>query len=97
MITGVAVRLVDGTVLALSRPARHWNLSLEHNNAHREDGMDVPWVGWSHALMDDNEQGFVDETGAFLTREEAAKHAIACGQITDTKFQPDKLFSEDLW
>ena len=26
-------------------------------------------------------QGFVDDTGAFLTRHEAGAHAIACGQI----------------
>jgi hypothetical protein len=96
MITGVAVRLDDGTVLALSRPARHWNLSKPHNDANRAEGWDVPWEGWDGRVLA-HEQGFVDETGAFLTREEAAKHAIACGQITDTKFQPDKLFSEDLW
>ena len=43
------------------------------------------------------EQGFVTDTGEFLDREAAAKHAIACGQIKALKFSTVDLFSEDLW
>ena len=40
-------------------------------------------------------QGFVDDSGEFLTREEAYEHAVNCSQISpkDSK----ELFSEDLW
>ena len=40
-------------------------------------------------------QGFVTDTGEFLTREEAAKHALDCGQIKELKFPSGKLYSED--
>ena len=39
-------------------------------------------------------QGFVDDQGIFLTREEAAKVAFECGQIKEEK---RILFSEDLY
>lgn len=42
----------------------------------------------------DYEEGFINERGEFLTREQAAKHAFEIGQIKDKKFQ---LFSYDLW
>lgn len=44
-----------------------------------------------------SEQGFVTTEGLFVDREEAARIAITSGQITETKFQPGLLFSEDLW
>ena len=45
-------------------------------------------------------QGFIDNTGQFLTREEAYHLAISVGQITEeSKVAPtkNKLFSEDLY
>ena len=39
-------------------------------------------------------QGFVDESGEFLTREEAAKRAYITGQIQQPK---ETLFSEDIY
>ncbi len=66
---------------------------------------EVPWVGESHdkVIADmvahgepkpiTGEQGFVTNTGQFVTREEAAKIAFEAGQIL--KPVP-KLFSEDL-
>jgi hypothetical protein len=39
------------------------------------------------------EQGFVTDSGEFVTREEAARIAFECGQIKEPK---KKLFSEDL-
>jgi hypothetical protein len=38
-------------------------------------------------------EGFLDDSGTFLTRREAAAHAFECGQIKEKKFQ---LFSYDL-
>lgn len=49
------------------------------------------------------EQGFIDRSGKFYTREEAAKHAIECGQVVEGKanikhvFDGIRLYSEDLW
>jgi len=41
----------------------------------------------------DDQQGFLTETGAFLNRAEAGKHAYACGQIKEST---DYLISEML-
>lgn len=40
-------------------------------------------------------QGFVTDTGVFLDRYEAKKHAIACGQIVNLEYA--ELYSEDVW
>jgi hypothetical protein len=42
-------------------------------------------------------QGFVDETGKFYNRHDAARHAFACGQLPYDKECPDIILSEDLW
>lgn len=41
-------------------------------------------------------QGFVTDDGKFLTRDEAEKHALACGQLTKPLIG-SILTSEDLW
>ena len=45
------------------------------------------------------EQGFVDDAGTFLDREEARKHFIACGQVParGTLTGTTRLYSEDLY
>ena len=45
------------------------------------------------------EQGFVtdDCPPVFLDREQAGRHALACGQIKELKFSSRDLFSEELW
>lgn len=47
------------------------------------------------------EEGFVDEDGIFLTREEAMNRAISTSQLkrdpNPSHYQGPKLFSEDLW
>lgn len=67
----------------------------------------VTYIGRRHCLILNNarpkgslkasEQGFIDTDGNFLNREEAAIHAIACGQIKELKFNRKELFSEELW
>lgn len=42
-------------------------------------------------------QGFLTDKDEWLSREEAAEHAIACGQIKRLKFHTRELFSEDLY
>lgn len=45
-----------------------------------------------------SQQGFIDEKGHFLTREEARKIAIACRQVKEEECISKKLlFSEDLY
>jgi len=43
------------------------------------------------------EQGFVTDDGRFVSREEAAKIALSCGQIQKLTFHSRELFSEDLY
>lgn len=43
-------------------------------------------------------QGFITNTGTFLTRSEAYDHAKECGQLPEKpNIYDDRLFSEDLW
>lgn len=44
-----------------------------------------------------NDQGFLTDNGRFIGREEAVEVAKASGQIERPKYQPNQLFSEDLW
>lgn len=46
------------------------------------------------------EQGFIDDKGNFLTREQAAQLALKSGQLKQPRYPNDpnpQLFSEDLW
>lgn len=73
-----------GTVLL---GVRHWD---EHMHKHRKD------VGLRAGT---EEQGFLDNWGKFLTRDEAWKVAEAAGQIrrVTSSAGPGELYSEDLW
>lgn len=106
MIVGVAI-LKDGLIYALPRPARHPHLFAEYNDSQRETvaemvaaGKKVPpgwlttFVGWPAAVVRDGEQGFVDDRGSFLTREDAAAYALDRGQICEPL---KSLTSEDIW
>jgi hypothetical protein len=42
-------------------------------------------------------QGFLDDTGKFLGRQEAVKVARRCGQILVKTSPSYMLFSEDIW
>ena len=48
-------------------------------------------------------EGFIDHKGRFLDRKEALKHAIECGQLSETHryyredHNIDELYSEDLY
>lgn len=99
MIVAAAI-IYDGVVWTLPRPARHchimhamvrvlgWNAQTQsYDPLPRESGI---------------EQGFVDELGAFRTREDAARHVKAFGQplterASEYARRGELLFSEDLW
>lgn len=63
-----------------------------HNIINRDNHPELPF-----GFFKKGEQGFVDDKGNFLNREDAAKHALECGQISKLKFSATELFSEDLY
>lgn len=83
MITHVAIKK-DGKVYSLPKPNRHHNV-IQHMA--RVLKMPTPITG---------EQGFVDDKGRFLGREDGRAHALKIGQVEKT-LEPDLLYSEDLW
>jgi hypothetical protein len=69
--------------------ARHFDHLMHAMNKARKEGQ-ADWV--------DSEQGFIDQKGNFLTREEALKIAKANGQIRRRCGGDEKrLFSENLY
>ena len=68
-ITTAAIRRKDGTVYT---GRRHHEIINSHPKGF------FSWMGGSI-------QGFVTSDGEFVTREEAAKIAFACGQIKESK------------
>ena len=86
-ITHVAMRF-EGKVYSLPAPNRHHHLIrliVEETGAEYVD-----------TLGDD--QGFLDESGQYLTRRQALVSALINGQVKDEKnIRAGQLFSEDLW
>jgi hypothetical protein len=83
MIVKSALKATDGTV------------HTGHRHADIFRDRDSGKVGGERYFLN-AEQGFVSDTGEFLNRVDAAKHAIACGQIKETRWGV-RLYSEDLW
>lgn len=85
MITHVAVLSDhDGQIHSLAKPFRHYHIIRKL--AARDYPRPITGI-----------QGFLNDKGKFLTREEAAKEAVECGQVNKLHWTKDKLFSEDLW
>ncbi len=86
--TIVAVALKRGkNVFTLPKPARHGDC-IYHNTVMEK---------WGGKICPD-EQGFLTNTGKYVSREEAVKIALKAGQVTYEKLVvKDRLFSEDLW
>lgn len=91
-IVCAAIRAADGEVLL---GIRHYSRDMHRQIDQRHDG-----VKFTH--RHDPDQGFVDQHGVYLTREEAYPIALANGQIA----RPDacgqglegpKLYSEGLY
>ena len=85
MITHVAI-VRDGVTYSLPKPNRHHHILYS--------GMMAGKVG-----KERDTQGFVDDTGKFLTRKEAFVIATESGQINRRKggYDGPDLYSEDLW
>jgi hypothetical protein len=87
-----AIRAADGSVLL---GVRHYSADMHAQIAARKDG-----EKFKHRL--DKDQGFVNQHGVYMTREEAYRVALAAGQLR----YPDacgqgldgpKLYSEGLY
>jgi hypothetical protein len=85
-IVAAALKIQSMTISA-PPPARHHTLLHAIFNTYGERG----------PMIKATDQGFLTSTGRFVSREEAVTIAMAAGQIIKPKFQPQQLFSEDLW
>ncbi len=89
MIKLAAIKLENGTVLT----------GLRHDRIFRKAKED----GLNRLEVIRGEQGFVDDKGNFLNRQDAAKHALECKQVEIGKavvrheFNGRDLYSEDLY
>ena len=82
MIVAAAIVAPDGRVFSLQRPARH----IEVVRSFRSE---IPVVFTP---------GFLDNSGRFLGRMQAAAHAVACDQVRIDAINLNLgLFTEDLW
>lgn len=87
MIEAVAIQYSDGRIETLDRPNRHHHIIKK---VYYETGEKCT----SHLCI----QGFITNTGRFVSRAEARLIAIDSGQVNpeDTLHRVE-LFSEDLW
>jgi len=85
MITHVAIQHTDGRVFSLPKPFRH-----NHVIKMMVEICELP-------KPISGEQGFLNHKGRFLNRKDAAINARLSGQLHDTLYDPERLFSEDLW
>ena len=83
MIKGVAI-IHKGRKCFMAKPNRHHDVI---RFMVEQMGVEPPITG---------EQGFFNERFEFLSREEALKHALEIGQITEHSHERE-LFSEDVW
>ena len=88
MITHVAL-IFNGITYSLPKPNRH-----DHVIRHIVDTTGVKYVD-----SRGRDQGFLDDTGAYLNRKEALAHALACKQVKDGSLgiSLGELYSEDIW
>ena len=87
MITHVAIRF-RGTTYSLPAPNRH----------HHVIRMIVEETGAKYVDAHDEDQGFLDDSGRYLTRKQALYQAFKCNQVKDiNNVRCNMLTSEDLW
>ena len=86
-LTHVAVRF-RGVTYSLPAPNRHHHVLAKIRQE----------TGVSFVDTDENEQGFLDESGRFLNRHQALVSAQLFDQIKEgVVIRADRLFSEDVW
>ncbi len=85
-VTHVAIRF-QSKIWSLPAPNRH-----HHVIRHIVESTDV-----KHVDCYDEDQGFLDETGRYLTRKQALVSATENEQILKKTSPAHLLFSEDVW
>ena len=86
-ITHAAIRF-RGAVYSLPAPNRHHNVIR----------LIAEQTGVSRVGASGDDQGFLDASGAYLTRQQALVSALENDQIKDpTNVRCGMLFSEDVW
>lgn len=86
-ITHVAIRYKD-VIYKLPCPNRH----------HHVIALIVKLTGTKYIDPDDDDQGFIDEQGNYLTRQQALVSALCNNQVLNkNNIRAEQLFSEDLW
>lgn len=71
---------------------RHWDVTM------RNQVRNLSRVALKKINLEEEEQGFLDQWGNFMSREEAFQVAILSGQITREDMGcREGLFSEDVW
>jgi hypothetical protein len=88
-----AIRAADGSVL----------MGIRHYSRDMHDQIDARRDGEKFKHRHDEDQGFVDQWGVYMTREEAMQVALAAGQAVDMQRcgygldSGPKLYSEGLY
>ena len=82
-----AAHLINGITYSMPKPARHHTI-LHALDRHQQD---------LAIEAGPDSQGFLTNTGRFVSREEGAQIAVAAGQIDKPKYGATTLYSEDLW
>lgn len=84
IVVCAAIRTEDGLIIC---SARHWDRLM--GSVAREIGIERCRTA---------EQGFIDQFGNFLTREEARELVLTTGQLSEDQVDHHRmLFSEDLY
>lgn len=91
-VVAAAIRAADGSVLI---GIRHYSRDMHEQIAQRKDG-------YKFTHRNDHDQGFVDQYGVYMDREEAYRVALAADQIVYPHFcghgiDGPKLYSEGLY
>lgn len=89
MIVAAAIKLSDRPdgVVTMPPPNRHHNIIWKIGETNPNGDV----------LIARGQQGFITDTGQFLSRIEAAEHAQRHGQLKKKMIAPPQLYSEDLW
>ena len=85
-MTHVAVRF-EGKTWSLPAPNRHHDV-IRHI---------AQETGASYVDSRDEDQGFLDESGRYLTRRQALASARLNGQVLEGRGLHRELYSEDVW
>jgi hypothetical protein len=101
MIVRAAI-IRDGGVWSVPKPGRHChvlNLMREHGLPKRVAVVvDVDVAAFDVEVGPHDVQGFLTDTGMFLDRKRALRHAAICGEVPpEWEHTHNELFSEDLW